>query len=460
MNARVVLAVFFALAAASLFADSIDDADAKRRGVPVAQVIAENALAKEKLKTAALEKQVAELQKKLAEATGQPAPGAAMTAPGSSSGGVSATAPKTPTTPGTPTAPAAAINFDGPREASPLYDDLVNRYLSGDWTTLGADLAAKQKEIAALPAGNAADLAYIKQTVAECRPAWWDQIKTGKSKQFQQKIWRQPITINFQDGPAARFVGANGGAFSLSWPMAHMDLREPMPMTDISLSIPGDHGFVRADGIDNVLWNMMGGVAIQTQVGAVKIASMTAGEKAQYIRYAGFWQNVTAGYYGTPPARLLVLIQSCASFETAMNDEVPWTSRRPLGAALMMEITEHHERYKTLHVEPILGLDKAAIEGVAEEFLAKPVMMQLLGVKFTLEEDRHIRDMVKTLADANTNWNAPKLTLQNNLHINLDPANDVANMSERVNYILGGGSRSPSATAPKGSNSPATRPLP
>jgi hypothetical protein len=51
-------------------ADSIDDADAKRRGVPVAQVQAENALAREKQKTAELEKQIAELNKQLVEAQG------------------------------------------------------------------------------------------------------------------------------------------------------------------------------------------------------------------------------------------------------------------------------------------------------------------------------------------------------------------------------------------------------
>ncbi len=55
-----------ALLSAPILADSIDEAEAKRRGVPVTQVQAENALAKEKEKSAALEKQIADLQKQIA----------------------------------------------------------------------------------------------------------------------------------------------------------------------------------------------------------------------------------------------------------------------------------------------------------------------------------------------------------------------------------------------------------
>ena len=141
----------------------IDDAEAKCRGVPVAQVQAENALAKEKAKTAALEKQISELQKKIAEGNSSAAPGTA----GSSS--------------------TSGLNFDGPAEKSPLYDDLIARYMRGDWQTLLADLTARQKEIAALPEGNRADLADIRQAITECRPSWWDQVKDGKTVVIRQQ---------------------------------------------------------------------------------------------------------------------------------------------------------------------------------------------------------------------------------------------------------------------------------
>ena len=73
MSNKLVIASCLLVFSACAFADSIDEAEAKRRGVPVAQVIAENAFAREKAKTAALEKQVAELQQRLAAASTQPA---------------------------------------------------------------------------------------------------------------------------------------------------------------------------------------------------------------------------------------------------------------------------------------------------------------------------------------------------------------------------------------------------
>jgi TolA-binding protein len=55
--------------------DSIDDAEAKKRGIPVSQLQVENELKKEKAKAADLEKQIAALQKKIDElqkSTAQP----------------------------------------------------------------------------------------------------------------------------------------------------------------------------------------------------------------------------------------------------------------------------------------------------------------------------------------------------------------------------------------------------
>ena len=78
-----------------LHADSIDDAEAKRRGIPVAQATAERQLAAEKARGATLEKQLADLKKQLAQLQ--------------ASSGV----PATPDTPpaaarGTPATPAVA----------------------------------------------------------------------------------------------------------------------------------------------------------------------------------------------------------------------------------------------------------------------------------------------------------------------------------------------------------------
>jgi sulfatase modifying factor 1 len=76
MKTTAVLAALILLTGAA-FADSSDDAEARRRGVPVSQVQAEKALAAEKSKTADLEKQLAALKAQLAKLGGTVTPPAA-----------------------------------------------------------------------------------------------------------------------------------------------------------------------------------------------------------------------------------------------------------------------------------------------------------------------------------------------------------------------------------------------
>ena len=136
MNVRLVVALCLVAVGVSVLADSIDDAEAKRRGVPVAQVVAENALAKEKAKNVALEKRVAELERQLAEATRQPPPSATRTAatltstPTPGAGGLTtASKPAVSTAQFTPTFPTSG-------RVGKIYDSVE------DTTTVGLEFHA------------------------------------------------------------------------------------------------------------------------------------------------------------------------------------------------------------------------------------------------------------------------------------------------------------------------------
>jgi hypothetical protein len=242
------------LAMPVLRADSIDEADAKRRGVPVAQVQAENALAREKVKTAALEKQLADLQKKLAELQG---------GGGTAAGTAPAGATSAPAAPAGGTAAGDGLNFDGPRAASPMADAFIKRYMEGDWEKLAADLDAKKAEIAALPAGNAADLAYIARAIAESRPIWWNDIKSGKAKEFRQLVWRQTIQATYQSDSVTQVSSAAAnGVFTAKWPREQMDSRDSYSVSENGLlRSPGDLGFKTGGACTAMIWQMMGNAA-------------------------------------------------------------------------------------------------------------------------------------------------------------------------------------------------------
>lgn len=433
MKVRWRVAVLaLALLVAKSRADSIDDAEAKKRGVPVAQVQAENALAAEKRKEAALQGQIAEAKKRIAELTSQAA-AARDKGPTSSS-----------TTPGgraAATGSGAATKSGGPA-TSALYDDFVTRYLAGDWEKLAGDMAAKEKEIAALPAANVADLAFVRQVVAECRPSWWDSVKSGKIKQFQQDVWKASVQVRYQpeSGPRLGETTVTNGALTigLSWPAGDMDSSAPMTLPETGLGLQGNFGFRKADDVGSAIWALLGEAALIAQAGPDKVSTFTVAERQQFDLFAGFRKNMTAAYYGTPAMRRLMLFQSCATL-SAKNDALPdRVGKRPLAAALMLEVALHRERYAHMHIEQAIGLDKAGDSHVQEGVLCTPVLTMLLARKLTLPEDRQLRDLIKTLTASNPDWRNSKISLGNNLAYDLDVAKDLPLAAARVAAISSG----------------------
>src|SRR5579862_3131392 len=71
---------------------------------------------------------------------------------------------------------------------SPLYQQLLHEYLTADWDTLAADLTKNTRDIAAFPKDQQADIAYIRQALADGRPAWWNTVKQGKKTQLTSKL--------------------------------------------------------------------------------------------------------------------------------------------------------------------------------------------------------------------------------------------------------------------------------
>jgi hypothetical protein len=413
MFLRSLTAASVLLVAAPLFADSLDDAEARRRGVPVSQVQAENALTRERQKNAALERQIADLQKQIAalsaKAASQPAPGSPAAAS------------------------RAATPADGPRQSSPLYDGFVTRYLSGDWNTLAADLNAKQKEIATLPPDNAADLAYIKQTLAECRPAWWDQCKAGKNVSIRQTVWNLNVTINYQNQRASHTSGTQGNLVA-AWPASYMDSRDAFGPGDSDLDLPPNN-FRRGDAISGAIWEMVGGLATMwNSVPRDTLMALSDSDKQQFVRWGAFRQFVAGAYFATPAGRRYELFGACVGLQSSFDHRADYTARRPLAAALLAELATHKDRYTHIRIERILGLDRFPVAD-RESNLAKPVWVQLANTNLTLDEDRHLRDMIKTLADANADWKNSKIVLPNGLFFELTPGGDDALVAERVKVL-------------------------
>ena len=72
-----------------------------------------------------------------------------------------------------------------------LHDRIVKDYLESRWDEAAADLASlpKAPSTSTTKPSTHTDLDYIRKTLAECRPPWWKQIKTGKKMNFRPSVW-------------------------------------------------------------------------------------------------------------------------------------------------------------------------------------------------------------------------------------------------------------------------------
>jgi hypothetical protein len=237
-------------------------------------------------------------------------------------------------------------------------------------------------------------------------------------------------------GSTISYADVNGEFVdTVAWPRGNMDLHDPLSLPEAGLNVPGDFGFQQGDGCNWAIWQILGNGGVLGSVGAEKVKAMPQEQKIAFSRYQLFWQNVTAGYYGTPAVRRLTCAMSLASFEAAMANNTNWFGRRPLGSALLIELTVHKQYYQGLEVQPIVGLDKISDARSAESMVAKPVMLEFVHNKLTLEQDRRLRDLIKAVALANPKWTESKLVLPENQAYELDPAKDPPLATERMKIL-------------------------
>ena len=388
-------------------ADSIDESEAKRRGVPVAQVEAERALEGQRQLNKKLEEQVADLERQLAEARAAKAGGSAV-------------------------APADAAFDDAPREPFPVYDDLVKRYLSGDWATLASDLNDKKEEIAKLPQANRSDLDYINKTVAECRPGWWDMIKRSGTTQFGQVIWdKNKFAIYFQQSDAPVIKG-NGLVRNI------MSTHVGWNAAENGLPRPHAHGI--RQGRDGCCFQFHhGGWRRQLHLEDYRRRPVFPGQR--YPRHPLSRRPARSiqprpGTMGiASPAPIMVfpfrpplvcLIQGATALDEGGIPEPIFQSHRVLGSAFLIELRSHLDRYPTLKAAEVnftLDPKRQNAEFYLADFL---INRNLLNANLTLAEDRHLRDLVQQLAKSNPDWKNPKIKLAGNLTIDLNPDSDKA----------------------------------
>ncbi len=301
-----------------------------------------------------------------------------------------------------------------------VHQRIVKEYMEGKFDEVEAELAAiKGKELAALPAGEKADIAYLQRTMAECRPAWWVQIKAGKKMAFQPTVWR-PINATYDPaGKTSVAIAYNGSQMllTLTWDVADMDNPKE-----------AEHGFSKGELNNLSVWGILGMAEAWMVVPMTLQANLDEKGKAMLMRFIDFRANATGVYYGSPRARRWGLWLYCAAYLEKYAKMQTVNSRKAMAAMFVAEVVGHHAKYPS-----IPWPQELPAEG-AEEKMALHLKDWMEKNGWTLAEDKALRDAMKTFALANDKVMG-KASLPNGTAVAFDPEQDAENRVKRDAWV-------------------------
>lgn len=315
------------------------------------------------------------------------------------------------------TAPSTAITHGA------TYTHLVDLYLNGPWEQLALDL--QNVPVRDLTAGEQADIAYIKQTVGESRPAWWDKTKARQKTPINSAIWGRPLNATFDPDAKMSVQLArmpSGPVLTVMWPSDDMDK-----------AANAEHGFTKGELCALSVWSTLGLADTYAVLPEKSIIAASQGGAAQLAlsQYMDFRATSAGMYYAPPRSRRWGLFLCLLNFEAKYAKSPTVMSRRSIGALFIDDVLEHRDKYPSVKLPAKLDANDA------ETTVANTVRGWVEKHELPLAEDRLFRETLKSFAtnnDRSARDNA-KVQLPNRLTVNFDIDADAADKQARDKWV-------------------------
>jgi hypothetical protein len=304
--------------------------------------------------------------------------------------------------------------------ASELMVRVSEEYLSGKWDDLEKELKAPAKDFAGLSAGEQADVKYIRQTLSECRPAWWAKVKTGKKVSFQAALWGRTLNCTYDpntSGVQVKSTPTSVQSVTFGWPAADMDNPEH-----------AEHGFSKGDLNNLGVWANVSFAQVLAGVPSGALANRDQTPLERFIDFRGCLAGI---YYGTPKARRWGL-WLCLAYHMDKYAKAPTVeARKAIGAMFMAEVLAHPQKYPSL--KPPASFPTEAVESKLADHFRNLIEKQTL----TLAEDMALREAIKAFAVANekTVYPAGKVAIAPALTHMLDADQDAPFRAKRETWL-------------------------
>lgn len=294
-----------------------------------------------------------------------------------------------------------------------LHAEFVSQFLHGDWDDLAAALKSHTRELAALPATQKSDIDYIRRTIFECRPAWWDECKAGKLDRFRPIVWGRSIAATFDPSAQSNLsiTYANGSPqITIKWNAAAMD----------SPIIKGELQFTEGEHTDLDIWRNLGSAESWAQIPPRAQLNLSEAEHKELSRYLSFRGNLAGVYYATPRARRLALWEGISGWSHEYDKAGMYMPMRAIGILFAAEVLGHPKTY------PSVPWPQEPPADGAESKMIWELQEWIRYHELPLNEDRALREAFKAFALANESHTRQTglAVLPNKLTLSLDPDQD------------------------------------
>jgi len=303
----------------------------------------------------------------------------------------------------------------GAAEGGDLYARISDAYMMGETGKLSAALTEAAGSMGSFSDSQKADILYVRQALAECRPAWWDKCKTARGRvSIVQPLLGKTVRAYYDPArkPGMGIKTRRGRTYvTAGWKPADMDSRDE-----------GRYGYRKGEVTERSIWDTLAAGQVYSAVTMQVVAKMTGRQKLQLERAIAFRGNLVAIYHALPPARRYAIHTYMASFYYDKWGKDPMAAPRRAACGLVLcEVLANRASYPSLKLPPRLPAANAeAALGQHYKLTVK------LNATWTISEDRLLREAIKRFAAANDTSvsQTGKVALPNGLPAAIDPKVD------------------------------------
>jgi hypothetical protein len=276
-------------------------------------------------------------------------------------------------------------------EAQSCYEQLLDTYLHFEAKAWDTVCKASLKFTGSFTAQQKADIAYMRKTALEYRPDWWKSTKSSSSVSFPAVIWGKTFTANYKP---SEFIGGQQLVFDSTTGKLHVVVTWQPHMVDSTKVLEGDaaaaHQMTEGNEAEAIIWHELGHNYVTLGFDMNQLYDLYTKYEILYMSLQEFYADMTALYHCSPPGRKATFLIRVPSFHWNDVNDPHVRGALGVGSYLLATILSDPAKWPSFHLP-------TTVPETDPERKCILYMYEHLDPRYTLEEDRNLRELVGQL---------------------------------------------------------------